>query len=126
MLAATVVVAVWLAALADTDRCRGILPNRLLWPGALGVVAVTTITPVVGMAGLVAAAVYLPGFVARWCGGGDVKLAFVLGGLVADPARVLPMVFLAQVFWLVGRRRRRRYPHGPALISACAVTFATG
>ncbi|MFT4042503.1 MAG: prepilin peptidase [Gordonia sp. (in: high G+C Gram-positive bacteria)] len=109
--------ALWLAALAETDRRCGRLPNVLLWPAALAVGGWGATHPQVLLAAGVAAAPYLAGYAARLVGGGDVKFAFVLGGLLADPLTALVMVLVAQVPVLAVRRRGAR-PHGPAMASA--------
>ena len=72
---------------------------------------------------LVAALPYVVAGLLGHSGGGDLKLAFVVGGLSADPATALLVVGLAQLVALVGfvTERRRLRPHGPALSSVAAI-----
>ena len=72
----------------------------------------------------------------KWIGGGDVKLAVLLGVLVADPAKMLLVIFLASLggtlvalpLLLTGKSRKNLLiPFGPFLIFATyiAVLFGT-
>ncbi|MFW0784929.1 prepilin peptidase [Gordonia sp. CPCC 206044] len=116
------VVPVWLAVIAITDRRTGRIPTALVWPGVAAVAAYAAVHPVVAVAAFVTAMPYLGAALARSCGGGDVKLAFAVGGIVADPGVCLCVVLLAAVLSLithaVGASVPRARPHGPALIIA--------
>ena len=115
------VVALWLAALAEIDRHTYRLPTALLWPGCVAVGLSASTHASVGLAAVAATGPYLVGWLCGLCGGGDVKLAFVLGGMLADPAAALVMVVAAQALGLLTRGRRRRWPHGPAMIVSGAL-----
>ncbi|ASR03535.1 A24 family peptidase [Gordonia rubripertincta] len=111
----------WLLAIAVTDARTRRIPNAMVWPG-LGAVAVVAISqPAVGLAAGVAAAPYLLAFTARWCGGGDVKLAFVCGGLALRWDTAMVMVACASLVTLVIALTsvgRRGHAHAPALVGA--------
>ena len=71
----------------------------------------------------------------RWIGGGDVKLGFLLGILVATPAKSLLVIFLASVLGtlvslplLLSKRLKGkgRIPFGPFLIAAAILTVLFG
>lgn len=115
------VVVLWLTALAEIDRRSCRLPTVLLWPGLAAVGVSAGVRLSVALAAVAAASPYLVGWMRGLCGGGDVKLALVLGGMLADPATALVMVLAAQVLGLLNRRGRHRWPHGPPMIVACAV-----
>lgn len=116
-------VVLWAAALAETDRRCGRLPNVLVLPGCGAVVASAVGHPGVLVAALAASVPYVLGFGLRVCGGGDAKFAFGLGGLLADPLAALVMVVLAQVPVLILRRPGPR-PHGPAMAVAALLVVA--
>lgn len=128
MVATALVVMIWLAVVAESDRRTARIPNRLLWPGVLAVVVGGLAAPHVLIAALAGSVPYLLAFTRRWCGGADVKLGFVLGGLLAHPVAALLMVALAQVGVLIGHRRGGplRRPHGPTLILAAVLVLAIG
>ncbi|WP_244882756.1 prepilin peptidase [Gordonia desulfuricans] len=119
---ALAVIAGWLALIADTDRRNVTIPNRLVVPGVLAVMVGALVHPMAAAGALIAALPYTVAFTARLSGGGDVKLAVVLGGLLADTASTLLMVFLAQVLHLLAHLAARspgvRRPHAPALVAA--------
>lgn len=71
----------------------------------------------------------------RWIGGGDVKLAVVLGLLLASPMRALLMIFIASLLGslvsvpllLRGKvRHTTRLPFGPLLIIATMLVYLFG
>lgn len=71
----------------------------------------------------------------KWIGGGDVKLAVLLGVLVADPAKMLLVLFLASLggtlfalpMLATGKSRKKLIiPFGPFLIFATYVTVLFG
>ncbi|QTI67018.1 prepilin peptidase [Gordonia polyisoprenivorans] len=128
MVAAALVVMIWLAVIAECDRRTARIPNRLLVPGVLAVLVGGLTVPHVLIAALAGSGPYLLAFARRWCGGADVKLGFVLGGLLAHPLAALLMVALAQVGVLIGHRRAGpvRRPHGPTLILAAVLVLALG
>ncbi|MEO9328572.1 A24 family peptidase [Gordonia aurantiaca] len=112
----------WLAGIAVTDLRTRRIPNPMVWPGVVAVASTGVAEPGVVLAGLVAAAPYLVAFYTRGCGGGDVKLAFVCGGLALCWDAALTMVALAALIALatavVTRRSGRGDPHAPALVVA--------
>lgn len=124
----------WLIVLAIIDARTGRLPNRLVLPALTAALVVGVVIPAAGISGLIAAAPYLVGFRLRQVGGGDVKLAFVIGAALADPIVVLLVVLAAQLLWLIGvliaavvaRDRSRSRPHGPALALAATVALCVG
>lgn len=70
-----------------------------------------------------------------WIGGGDVKLGFLLGLLLADPVLALLMLFLASVLGSVfslilvvkkGAGIKTKIPFGPFLIVAAIITKLFG
>ncbi|MDL9937306.1 A24 family peptidase [Gordonia sp. ABSL1-1] len=113
-------VVLWLAVIADGDARTSRIPNVTVWPGLCAVFATATMTPTVGVAATVAALPYAICHRAGWCGGGDVKLAGVCGGLVVhwDVALVLVgSAALAAALVLAASPRRRALPHGPFLVA---------
>lgn len=124
----------WLVLLAVIDARTGRLPNRLVLPAVAAALVLGVLIPAAGISGLVAAAPYLVGFRLRQVGGGDVKLAFVIGTAVADPIAALLVVLAAQLLWLTGvliaavvtRNRLPSSPHGPALALAATVALCVG
>ncbi|MBT0568002.1 A24 family peptidase [Williamsia sp. CHRR-6] len=122
-------IVMWLAVLSRHDLDTRRLPNRLTLIPIVAVLASVVSTPEVIGAVIVAALPYLVGRIIGGCGGGDLKLAVVLGALAADPARAAVLVLAAVTLTLVGmavRRCRGRGPdavaHGPALgLAAVAV-----
>ncbi|HNP58887.1 MAG TPA: prepilin peptidase [Gordonia sp. (in: high G+C Gram-positive bacteria)] len=122
------IVAVWLVALGEVDRATSRLPTAQLLPGIAAVGICGVGESLAGHSGvlvaaLVAALPYVVAGLLGHSGGGDLKLAFVVGGLSADPATALLVVGLAQLVALVGfvTERRRLRPHGPALSSVAAI-----
>ncbi len=121
-------IASWLTGLAIIDRDTARLPNRWVVPGIVAVGAASTINPGAGAAAVLAALPYLLGFLGGQCGAGDVKLAFVVGGLVGGFLPALATVLIAQLIALVTgiwMHRRRHQPHGPALCAATVVVLGT-
>lgn len=115
-------VLMWLAVIADGDSRTRRIPHALIWPGVVAVAAASPVHPIVGAAALVALLPYLVGAFAAGTGGGDVKLAAVTGGLVADPIVAMLMVCVAAVLDLAGRfghdDARGARPHAPVLVAA--------
>lgn len=121
---ATLAILLWLAAIAHSDLRSLRIPNVLVWPGVCAVVVLGGAHPPVLLAALVAAAPYALCRMARWCGGGDVKLALVCGGLLAGWDAALMLVLCAAVgnaalFALL--RGRSALPHGPVLVVVTVV-----
>ncbi len=113
---------------AVVDARTGRIPNLLTFP-AIGAVAWTSAgTPVVVVAAAVCALPYAAAFARGLCGGGDVKLAVVCGGLIADPgAAALAVVGAAIVSaGVLAVRRTRRAAHGPALVAVTLAWLVTG
>lgn len=125
-----VFVALFLAAVAVacavTDARTGRIPNALTLPAIGLVVSAGFVEPTVLVAGLVCASVYMCAFAFRACGGGDVKLALIVGGAVGAPIAALLAVAFAAVLSLVASAlaRRRVTAHGPALVAAAAILGA--
>ncbi len=127
------VVVVWLLALGDTDRRTSRLPTSMMWPGLAAVLVQGAADAAAGRPGMLAAALagtapYLVAHLLGQVGGGDVKLAFVVGGLLGDPLVAVVAVGMAQVVGLAGwcADRRRRRPHGPALTGVAAALLCGG
>ncbi|GAB2674275.1 hypothetical protein GCM10027169_40200 [Gordonia jinhuaensis] len=128
----TASVAAWLCLLSVTDLVSLRLPNVVTVPGCLAVAASSVPHPHVG---LIALAVTVPYLLAWWfggCGGGDVKLVFVLGALAGDLLTAMAVVVVAAVVTVcvvVGMRVCRHggrcvAAHGPALaVAAAALIF---
>ena len=119
-------ITLWLAAIALTDLRTMRIPNMLIWPGMCAVTAYGAADHRVGVAALLAAAPYAVCHSLGWCGGGDVKLALVCGGLLTTWDAALMLVLCAALgnaalFGLL--HGRTVLPHGPVLV---AVTVALG
>src|SRR5207248_1541887 len=142
---------IWLAflvgfmALTVSDLRWKLLPNRIVYP-LVALAAIQAVITAFGPAGdhwyqlMVAAWAALIGgglfyilfqvSSGRWIGGGDVKLGFLLGLIVATPSKSLLMLLLASVFGtlvslpLMARKRLTRHsqiPFGPFLILAAVI-----
>ncbi|MDL9947523.1 A24 family peptidase [Gordonia sp. ABSL11-1] len=114
-------VLVWSGVIALGDARTGRIPNPIVWPGVVAPVAIGLDHPVVLISALVTVLPYLVASMAGRCGGGDVKLAFAVGALVADPAIGPAVVLVAAVVGLAGHLRAGvpgPRPHGPALVGA--------
>ncbi|MGB6244721.1 A24 family peptidase [Gordonia sp. (in: high G+C Gram-positive bacteria)] len=120
------IAAIWLVAVAETDRRTGLIPNALVGPALLVTGAAVAGRPSLVLSVAVATVPYLIAFLRRQCGGGDVKLAVPCGALAADPLVAALVVVLAAVGTLViaGLARRGRVRHGPALAGATLVMMA--
>jgi prepilin signal peptidase PulO-like enzyme (type II secretory pathway) len=145
--AQTVIFVLWLAlttgfmALIVYDFRWMLLPDRILYPlgvlaGIIAVIAAATATnPAMAMLNTILAVIVGGGvFYAlfqvskgKWIGGGDVKLGWLLGLVVATPARAALMIFLAALMGslasvplLLTKRLKRSstIPFGPFLIIA--------
>ncbi len=126
-----------------------ILPNRLVFPLQVLAVLYVAIQVVFGLGGWQLAQGALLGVVCsaglfyvlfqlsqgRWIGGGDVKLAVVLGLLLTGPLRALAMLFVASLLGsIVGiplllkgkAKRNTRLPFGPFLIVATIIVYLFG
>lgn len=125
---AILIVVLWLAVIAEFDRRHARIPNLLVIPGVVALAVGGYAHPMALLSAGAAGVGYLAGFVTGGCGAGDVKLAVVLGGLLADPVSAATMVLAAQLITLAGFAVHpsggRRRPHGPALASAFLVTAA--
>jgi len=153
--AQTAVFVLWLAlltgllALLVYDARWFLLPNRLIYP--LGVIAVaqavisisTASRPSLALFNTVLAVLVGGGIFyllfqfsgGKWIGGGDVKLGWLLGLIVATPARGLLLIFLASIggtlvsLPLMARGRLKRtslIPFGPFLIIAAIIVQLFG
>ncbi|MCH5643540.1 MULTISPECIES: A24 family peptidase [unclassified Gordonia (in: high G+C Gram-positive bacteria)] len=117
-------VLIWLVSIGEHDRRTRRIPNVLVWPGICAVSATAVVHPQVGVAAAVALTPYLWCHRAGWCGGGDVKLALVCGGLAAhwDAALVLVAVAaLTNAGAFALRRGGAAGAHGPFLVAATIV-----
>ncbi len=151
----TVVFGLWLAiltglmALLVYDLRWMLLPTRLIRPiGALAVIqAVITIyfadNPLTTLANVVLAVAIGGGIFyllfqiskGKWIGGGDVRLGWLLGLIVATPARALLLLFLASILGslvslplLLTKRMQRTstIPFGPFLIVSAIIVVLFG
>ncbi|HEY6737129.1 MAG TPA: prepilin peptidase [Candidatus Saccharimonadia bacterium] len=141
------VMLVLLVALAAFDARWMLLPDKLMAP--LAVVAVGYMLTAAGTSGswrvitgsLGAAVVFGGAFLlltvltrGRGMGGGDIKLAFVMGLMLGLKATALAMLVAFNVAALVGiglivmkhRRRRDQIPFGPFLVLGTVVAFLWG
>lgn len=71
----------------------------------------------------------------RWIGGGDVKLGFMLGGIVGGPVQAMLMLFVASLLGTLASlpllatkriKRQARIPFGPFLIVATIIVELFG
>lgn len=136
-------------ALATYDLRWFMLPNRIVFP-LMGVLVVQVLAQVIfftpplreivsGVLGVVLGG----GFFwllfqvsnGKWIGGGDVKLGFLLGGLLAGPLEAAVMIFFASLigctaavpFFLTGGlKRSSRVPFGPCLLLATVIVRLFG
>ncbi|WP_328857859.1 A24 family peptidase [Williamsia herbipolensis] len=125
------VVPAWLMVLTGHDLRSRTLPNRLTVPAVIAATAAATCHGGVALSVLALSVPYLLTCLAGGCGGGDVKLAAALGGLVADPGRSLVVVVAASLLSLAaagviavrgrGSDGRAPRPHGPALVAAALI-----
>ncbi len=153
--AQTAVFVLWLAlltglvALLVYDARWFLLPNRLIYP--LGVIAAVQAViviaaanrPAVALLNAVLAVIAGGGIFyllfqfsgGKWIGGGDVKLGWLLGLVMATPARSLLLIFLASIGGslaslplIIGGRLKRTslIPFGPFLIAAAVVVRLFG
>lgn len=117
-------VAMWLGVIAVTDGRTGRIPTAVVWPGVVAPLATGICDPQVLLASTLTATPYLLGTLSGRCGGGDVKLAFAIGGVLADAGAGLIAIVLAAIFTLIAYarapRERRRQPHAPALVAAAS------
>ncbi len=118
------VVVFWLVVLCVHDLRAHVLPNQLTVPAGIASIAMGCTDSYTALSIVVLCAPYLVAVLMGACGGGDLKLAVGLGGLVADPARALLVVLTAAVATLViglaraRAARRTGVAHGPALAGA--------
>ncbi|MFW0790469.1 prepilin peptidase [Gordonia sp. CPCC 205333] len=128
---AGIAVGVWLLALAGVDARTAQLPNRWTVPALVAVLmsglgGLVCGDPAVVVAATVTAMPYLLAFVAGQCGAGDVKCAYVLGGLSGDLVTGLAVVVLAQlnvIIWQTRSRIPHRLPHGPMMTCAAVIVL---
>lgn len=119
----------WLIVVAAIDQRTMRLPNTWLLPAAVAVAAAATAQPAVLGAALVATLPYLGAYSVGHCGAGDVKLAFVVGGLAGGPAAATMAVVAAQLI-VVSMAWRRGIggprAHGPPLCVATLMVLVAG
>ncbi|MGJ0121323.1 prepilin peptidase [Williamsia sp. MIQD14] len=126
------VIPAWLLVLTGHDLRSRTLPNRLTVPAVIAALAAAACDGGVALSVVALSVPYVVTCLAGGCGGGDVKLAAALGGLVTDPARSLVVVVVASTLSLgaagvIALRCRGSgngvpQAHGPALVVA-AVMF---
>ncbi len=153
--AQTAIFVLWLVllvgfmALVVYDLRWLLLPNRIVYPLSLiaGVQAVIAIVaanrPAIALLNTVLAVLVGGGIFyvlfqvssGKWIGGGDVRLGWLLGLIVATPARSLLCIFIAALggslisvpLLLSGRlKRTSTIPFGPFLIGGAAVVVLFG
>ncbi len=118
----------WLIVLCVHDLRGHVLPNRLTVPAGIASIAMGCTDPQVALSIVVLCVPYLVSVFAGACGGGDLKLAVGVGGLMADPALAMMVALGAAVATLAtgllrgGTTRRTGVAHGPAL-AAAAITL---
>jgi len=139
----TVALLAWSATIAWIDWRKRRIPNGLLLLAlvpCLVMLAVTAEGPLGAgpqqslLGAIVATVLFLPGFVTKLCGGGDVKLAACCGALLGMPATLVMMLIASLLLgvaslWVLMQRRRgiavsARLAAGPALVSAFVVAMA--
>jgi prepilin signal peptidase PulO-like enzyme (type II secretory pathway) len=138
-----------LMALLVYDARWKLLPDRLMYP--LGVLAsllvliqvVTANRPAIALVNTLLAVAVGGGIFyflfqvskGKWIGGGDVKLGWLLGLVIATPARATLMLFIASLLGtiislplLVAKRLKRNstIPFGPFLILAAIIVQLFG
>jgi leader peptidase (prepilin peptidase)/N-methyltransferase len=143
------VLLVGLIALTVYDLRWLLLPDRIMYPLGLlatiqAVIAITAASrPAIALLNTVLAVAIGGGMFyilfqvsdGKWIGGGDVKLGWLLGLVVATPARSLLFIFLAAVLGslvsipLLATKRMKRtstIPFGPFLIGAAIIVVLFG
>jgi prepilin signal peptidase PulO-like enzyme (type II secretory pathway) len=136
-------------ALAVYDLRWKLLPNRIVYPLITLAVIQVLVTATFYHKGwhallgaiwgiLIAAGLFYVLFElsrGRWIGGGDVKLAVVLGILVGGPTQAVLMLFMASVLGTafslpliaIGKlRRNSQVPFGPFLLFATIIAYIFG
>lgn len=150
-----VVFGLWLAiltglmALLVYDARWMLLPNRLIYPltAVAGLQAMIVISvsdkPLMTLISTLAAVVIGGGIfyvlfqvsAGKWIGGGDVRLGWLLGLVVATPAKSILLIFLASLLGtlvslplLISKRVKRTstIPFGPFLIAASIIVVLFG
>ncbi|MDR2279346.1 MAG: A24 family peptidase [Gordonia sp. (in: high G+C Gram-positive bacteria)] len=124
----TIVLTAAVIVCAVVDARTGRIPNAITGPAIIIVAAVSAVHPATALAAAVCAGPYLIAFTRGLCGGGDVKLAAVCGGLLADPglaaATVVGAAFITGI--VLAARRARAVAHGPALVAVTLAWLVTG
>jgi len=138
-----------LIALVVYDLKWMLLPNRIVFPltalaGTSALIRVFTSDQPIRALIEVMSAVFIAGGIfyilfqissGRWIGGGDVKLGFVLGLLLAKPELAFLMLFIASILGLFvslpalllkRSNLSSRIPFGPFLISATILVVLFG
>lgn len=139
----TAALLIWSVAIAWIDWRTHRIPNGVLLLAlvpcllmlvfrAEGLLGADPIESLIGAT--VATVLFLPGFLMKLSGGGDVKLAACCGALLGMPATLVMMLLAslllgAASLWVMMRRRRgerasNRFAAGPALVSAFVAAMA--
>lgn len=136
-------------ALAIYDLRWMILPDRIVFPLQFLAVIYALLTILVlqkGLSGLLAAFLAVLSSAGlfyvlfqiskgKWIGGGDVKLAVVLGLVLGDPIKVFMMLFIASLLGtcislpllMIGKfNRTSKLPFGPLLIIGTTIVYLFG
>lgn len=138
-----------LMALLVYDLKWYLLPNRIIYPlaGVAGLLAIiqaaTAVSPFKAMVDTALAVIIGGGLFyvlfqvskGKWIGGGDVKLGWLLGLIVATPGNALLMIFIAALFGtivslplLINQKLKRTsvIPFGPFLIIGAFIAMLFG
>jgi len=143
-------VSVGLMALAVYDWRWMILPNRLIYPtlalaaaGRLGYIAFYSDDVAYSLSLLALSLAVASGFfwlvslasAGKWIGHGDIRLGWILGTVLADPALAVLMIFTASVLGSLtaipqliegSKKLDSKLPFGPFLIAATFITLLFG
>ncbi|MEK7599450.1 MAG: prepilin peptidase [Patescibacteria group bacterium] len=138
-----------LMALLVYDARWMLLPNRLIYPlttvaGLQALIVISTSDrPLMALINTMAAVVIGGGIfyvlfqvsAGKWIGGGDVRLGWLLGLIVATPTKSILLIFLASMLGtlvslplLISKRMKRTstIPFGPFLIAASVIVVLFG
>ena len=126
-----------LVVLAIIDFRRGVIPNKIVYPAVIVIVAIDIFAPGQGIVPAVLTGITLAGFLAvagmlqRRMGMGDIKLAFLIGLMTGLPSGFIALslgIFLggiAAIVLLVLKLKGRNdeMPYGPYLASGAIIAI---